>query len=109
MWDREAEPGEKAEEGDQPGEEEGGESVIGVSLVQGRITWPGLQRGGGGAITVSEATNLQLDATKNNAILVMKMTGTIICQQSDDSHLTSAWSITLYCQSTCLKSTRNRQ
>ena len=38
MWDREAEPGENAEEGDQPGEEEGGESVIGVSLVQGRIT-----------------------------------------------------------------------
>ena len=88
MRDREAEPGENAEEGDQPGEEEGGESVIGVSLVQGRITRPGLQRGG--AITVSEATNLQLDATKNNAILVMKMTGTIICQQSDDSHLTSA-------------------
>ena len=96
MWDREAEPGEKAEEGDQPGEEEGGESVIGVSLVQARITWPGFQRGGGGAITVSEATNLQLDATKNNSILVMKMTGTIICQQSDDSHLTSAWSIALY-------------
>ena len=98
MWDREAEPGEKAEEGDQPGEEEGGDSVIGVSLVKGRITWPGLQRDGGGAITVNEATNLQLDATKNNAILVLKMT-----------HLTSAWSIALYCQSTCLKSTRNRQ
>ena len=32
MWDREAEPGEKAEEGDKPREEEGGESVIGVEL-----------------------------------------------------------------------------
>ena len=38
MWDREAELGKKVEEGDQLGEEEGGESVIGVSLVQGRIT-----------------------------------------------------------------------
>ena len=88
MGDEETEPEEK-EEGDQTGEEEEGESVIGVSLVQEELPDLGSNEMEVEQSLVSEAANLQPNATQNNAIpAAMETTGTIICQQSDDSHLT---------------------